>query len=131
MRRLPFNPAVIEPSLLKNGAPVTLSGVRAAASGRAFEDVHHRANSIGGNMGILRLAVSDPPVKPLDLCDDKVLSGGPARRIIRQAARRQLRVLAGRYKFVPEHRYDAEKVLATLPRSFLDHLAPTRTLAIA
>ena len=56
-----------------------LARTRATASGLVFEDIHHSANSIDGNMGVLRLAVPDPPVKPLDLRDDEVLRCGPAR----------------------------------------------------
>ena len=71
------------------------------ASGLVFEDMHHRANSIDGNMGVLRLAVPDPPVKPLDLRDDEVLRRGAVLCIIRQATRRQFRVLEPHRDVVP------------------------------
>src|SRR5258707_1332645 len=92
--------------------------------------MHHRANSIDGDMGVLRLTVPDPPVKPLDLRDDEVLRRGPARCIIRQSTRRQLRVsIPAHYLEVPaDQRQNAGAAL----RDGTEYLpASTRSFDIA
>ena len=63
--------------------------------------MHRSANSTERDAGVLRLAVPDPPTKPLDLLDDEVLRRHSARCIVHQTSRRQLRVLESHRDVVP------------------------------
>ena len=60
----------------------------------ALEDMHDLADPLDAALGILGLAVPDPPVQTLDLSDDHRLRLHPTRLVGRQIRCRLLRVLS-------------------------------------
>jgi hypothetical protein len=59
----------------------------------ALKMMHHRADAIDADLGVLGLAVPQPPVQPFNLLDDYRLRGHPRRIIGRQAVGCLLQVL--------------------------------------
>ena len=59
----------------------------------AFEDIHDLADPLDAALGILRLAIPNPPMQTFDLGDDRRLRVLPVRVVHRQVRSSQLRVL--------------------------------------
>ena len=60
---------------------------------KSAPSLHDPADPLHAALGIRSLAVPDPPVQALDLCDDRCLRLDPTRFVGRQSARHSLRVL--------------------------------------